>query len=304
MGRKGLVVSVFIALAMNCFGQKYLDIAKIKNGFVPNNKFENSAGETVVNNFAVKITTPIVINEKLAVLTGVDYSSISLKPLPWRKAVDLISSGIRLGVSYNHSDKLKGIYLVIPKFTGNYESGKNKYFQVGGVLLWKYKVKENLSYKFGVYGSTEVFGLYTTPIIGLYYQSLNEKLEVNLTLPISADVNYKLRRNVRVGVDFLALTAGYDLNNYTLFSSYVQKTTQELGAYFQFDLWTNQLVLKTKLLYTMNVIRLYNDNETVDLGITGVFINDERRQLNNDLKTALGFEISLAYRLHFKEKKK
>ena len=98
MGSKGIIMSVFIALAMNCYGQNYFDIAKIKNGFVPNNKFENSAGETVVNNFAVKITNPIVINEKLAVLTGVDYSNIRLKPLLLNKPVNLISSGIRLTV--------------------------------------------------------------------------------------------------------------------------------------------------------------------------------------------------------------
>jgi len=146
-----------------------------------------------------------------------------------------------------------------------------------------------------------VFSIYTTPILGLYYQSLNERLEVNLTLPINADVNYKILKNVRVGIEFLALTAGYNLNNYTLFSSYIQKTTQELGPYLQFDLWKEHLVLKAKALYTMSIFRLYSDPDQVDFGITGVFINDERTQLNNDFKTALGFEISLAYRFHFKK---
>ena len=301
MGSKGIIMSVFIALAMNCYGQNYFDIAKIKNGFVPKNKFENSTGETTVNNFAVKITSPFVINDKIVFLLGMDYSNIRLKPLLLNKPVNLISSGIRLGISYNHNEKLKGIYIAIPKLIGNYERGKNKYFQIGGVLLWKYRAKKNLTYKFGIYGSTEVFSIYTTPILGLYYQSLNERLEVNLTLPINADVNYKILKNVRVGIEFLALTAGYNLNNYTLFSSYIQKTTQELGPYLQFDLWKEHLVLKAKALYTMSIFRLYSDPDQVDFGITGVFINDERTQLNNDFKTALGFEISLAYRFHFKK---
>lgn len=293
---------IAVVISSSSLAQNYLDIAKVKNGFVPKNTFENSAGETSVNNFVAKVTYPIVINDKFVVLTGLDYSTINMQPLSWKDPVNLMSSGVRLGVSYNHTDKLKGIYLAIPKFTGNYEPGANKYFQVGGVLLWKYKRKENLTYKFGFYGSTEVFGLYTTPILGLYYQSLNKKLEVNLSLPISADVNYRIGKKVRVGVEWLALTAGYDLNNYTFLSSYVQKTTQELGGYFQFDLLKQNLVLKTKLLYTMSIFRLYNDPETVDFGMTGVFFNDKRTQVNSDLNGALGFEISLAYRFHFKEK--
>jgi hypothetical protein len=302
MRKLGLVMIAFVVVSANCIGQDYLDIAKVKNGFVPNNKYKEVDGETVVNNFLVKVTYPIVISDKLVFLTGVDYSNINLKPLADSGAVNLMSSGIRLGVSYNHTDKLKGIYLAIPKFTGNYKSGTNKYFQVGGVALWKYKVKENLIYKFGVYGSSEVFGFYTTPILGIYYLSLNKKFELNLSLPISADINYKVLKNIRVGVEWLALTAGYDLNEYTMPSSYIQKTTQEAGGYLQFDFWKEQLILKTKFLYTMSIFRLYGDAETVDFGITGVFINDKRKQINNDFQKGIGFEVSLAYRFHIKKK--
>ena len=301
MKKIGLIIIAFVVVSTNCIGQNYLDIAKVKNGFVPSNEYEEVDGETAVNNFLVKITYPIVISDKLVFLTGVDYSNINLKPLPSKPAVDLMSSGVRLGISYNHTDKLKGIYLVIPKYTGNYKSGTNKYFQVGGVALWKYKAKENLIYKYGVYGSSEVFGFYTTPILGLYYQSLNKKFELNLALPISADINYKVLKNVRVGAEWLALTSGYDLNEYTIPSSYMQKTTQEAGGYLQFDLLKEQLILKTKFLYTMSIFRLYDDNETVDFGITGVFVNDERTLINNEFKKGMGFEISLAYRFHIKK---
>ena len=303
MKKIGLIIIAFIVVSTNCIAQDYLDIAKVRNGFVPSNKYEEVEGETPVNNFLVKVTYPIVINKKLVFLTGVDYSNINLKPLPNKSAVNLMSSGIRLGISYNHTDKLKGVYLAMPKYIGNYKPGKNKYFQIGGVLLWKYKVKENLTYKFGFYGSSEVFGINTTPILGLYYQSLNKKFEMNLSLPISADFNYKVLKNVRVGVEWLALTAGYDLNQYTIPSSYMQKATQEAGAYLQFDLWKEQLILKTKFLYTMSIFRLYDDTEKVDLAITGVFINDERPQLNDDFKNSMGFEIALAYRFHIKKEK-
>ena len=298
------VIIALVIVSTNSIAQNYLDIAKVKNGFVPSNEYEEVDGETAVNNFVVKVTYPIVVNKNLVFLTGIDYSNINLKPLPSKSAVNLMSSGIRLGISYNHTDKLKGIYLAMPKYIGNYKPGTNKFFQVGGVLLWKYKVKDNLTYKFGFYGSSEVFGINTTPILGLYYQSLNKKFEVNLSLPISADINYKVLKNVRVGVEWLALTAGYDLNEYTIPSSpssYMQKATQEAGAYLQFDLWKEQLILKTKFLYTMSVFRLYDDAEKVDLAITGVFINDKRPQLNNDFKKSMGFEISLAYRFHIKK---
>ena len=293
-------MSVFIVVTTSCIGQDYLDIVKFKNGFVPSNEFEETGHETAVNNFSAKVSYPIVISDKLVFLTGMDYSHINLKLSVDKEVISLMSSGIRLGVAYNHTEKLKGVYIAIPKFTGNYKAGKNKYFQVGGILLWKYKAKENLTYNFGVYVSTEIFSVYSTPILGLYYQSLNKKLEVNLTLPIYADVNYKILKKVRIGADMLALTAGYDLNQYSLASSYVQKTTQEFGGYLQFDIWKSQLILRTKVLYTINDFQLYDDSETIDFGMTGIYFGDNRTKLVDELKSGLGFQVSLAYRFHIK----
>jgi len=124
------VIIALVIVSTNSIAQNYLDIAKVKNGFVPSNEYEEVDGETAVNNFVVKVTYPIVVNKKLVFLTGVDFSNINLKPLPSKSAVNLMSSGIRFGVSYNHTDKLKGIYLAMPKYIGNYKPGKTNFFKL------------------------------------------------------------------------------------------------------------------------------------------------------------------------------
>tara|TARA_R110000868_G_scaffold4211_2_gene26411 strand:+ start:9668 stop:9925 length:258 start_codon:yes stop_codon:yes gene_type:complete len=57
-----------------------------------------------------------------------------------------------------------------------------------------------LKYKYGVYANTEKYGMIVVPILGLYYLSSNQKFEMNASLPIMADANYKLYPKIGLGM--------------------------------------------------------------------------------------------------------
>ena len=62
--------------------------------------------------------------------------------------------------------------------------------------LFTKKKRAELKFKYGVFVNNEKFGLAVIPIFGLYYLSPSKKFEANLTLPIVADINYKLNKSI------------------------------------------------------------------------------------------------------------
>ena len=290
-------------LGINLFAQNYVDIAKFNYGYIPDVSLSDSQNRTDVQGIDVGVMVPIKLSEKIAVITGVDVSDQAIEIRSTSGIVNLRSAGIRLGVNVEHSNKWSGIYVAIPKVAGDFGDISGEDFQIGGAALWKYSKKENVKYKFGIYASTESFGLITTPIVGGYYLSPNKKFEANVSLPVAFDLNYKVVKPLRFGVDFNAIVRSYDLSESALSAFYVHRWVKELSAYMQFDFLNENLILKTKLVYAMNDFGLYQDNDQITLAIPSAEIGDNRIRLNNELGTAFGIKASLIYRFQLKNKK-
>lgn len=285
------------------FAQNYVDIAKLNYGFMPNVPFGESTNSTDVHDIDVGLVYPIKVSDKLAIITGLDYSDQIMRLTPLNDISNLYSAGLRLGASIKHSDKWSGLYVAIPKMAGDFGKISSKDFQFGGVAVWKYTKSENLKYKIGIYASSESFGLITIPIVGGYYLSPNKKFEANLSLPIAFDINYKIAKPIRVGLDFNAIVRSYELSGDALSNFYVHRWVKELGLFLQFDLFQESLILKTRLLYAFNDFGLYQDNDNITLAVPATEIGDDRVRWNNELGSVLGFKASLIYRFQLQTEK-
>src|SRR5690606_27003768 len=105
---------------------------------------------------------------------------------------------------------------------------------IGGIAVLKFKKSENLLYRFGVYGSQEAFGVFATPILGIYYLSPNKKFEIDLSLPIKGDINYRLGRTT-LGLDYFGISRSFNLHTENESALYVDLNSIELSTYLQFN---------------------------------------------------------------------
>ena len=106
--------------------------------------------------------------------------------------VDLYAVGLNIGLHSKYNEKWEATYMAIPKLASDFNGVSHKDFQFGYLALFNYVKRQSLKFKFGVYGNSEKYGSLIVPIFGLYYLSPNEKFEMNLNLPLLADLNYKL----------------------------------------------------------------------------------------------------------------
>ncbi len=295
------LVFIFIFITFNkfLFSQDYVDLAKFHWATSPNNTFDSIGGKTNVEEIGADILLPVKLNDAHIVLTGLYVEQIKTQFHPLAETSSLYTFNLKIGYNRIHSEKWSGTYMFLPKLSSDMEITSPKNMQFGGLLLMKYSKSKTQNYSFGAYYNNELFGPFVVPLLGMYYKSANEKFEVNATLPIWADINYKLINFISVGTNFSAFVRSYYLSEN---NAYVVKKTNELFGYLQFNI-TKNIVLQTKTGYSIGrSYRAYDESNKVDFGFSAFRFGDNRTVLNPDFNDGLIFRIRLIYRYNLNKK--
>ncbi|MDT0551873.1 DUF6268 family outer membrane beta-barrel protein [Urechidicola vernalis] len=296
--RKLFILSVF--LPFFSIAQEYADILKVGYSYAPNVKFKNYDEQTDVNSFEANLTLPIVLNDKHALITGIDFNSSRLLLSPeYNQSTTLYNTLLKIGLATTHSEKWSTTFVLLPKIASDYKRISSDDFYFGGYATAKFKKSENLSYRFGFYTSTEAFGLFATPIFGAYYKSPNTKFEVDASLPIKADVNYSIGKT-KIGFDYFGIGRSYNISQETSAPVYIEQSPLEFSTYFEYGILDNSILLRTKLGYSNNNYEVYEQGDELDFRLSAFSFGDDRAQLNPDILGSVFFKLQVVYRVYFK----
>lgn len=302
--KRYILIFKFIISTGYIFSQNYVDILKVTGSTTSNNTFDTSASKTTINEVLADLTVPIKINEKASVITGIIYESIQTKLFSDDNVKSFGSTTLKLGINKVLTEKWSGTLVALPKIASDYKAISSKDFQLGAIGIMKYKKRDNLNFKLGLYYNTELFGPFFVPILGLYYLSPNKKFETNIMLPLQADANYKLFSFMTVGCNFNGQVRTYHLSDVTSsnHNSYVARSTNELFAYLKFNV-TKNISLQTKVGQSFGrKYRVYNDNDKVYYGAPLLFVGEHRKQINTDFSNGMIFQVVLSYRINLDKK--
>ncbi len=285
--------------------QNYVDIVKLHYAQGAPTNFKNSNHNTTVKEFNVDLLYPIPLKKGNTLLTGILAEGVSARLTFLSSTITSVYSlNPKLGINVKHSPKWSGTYVLLPKISSDFKVIGMEDWQIGGLALLKYTQNKNLNYKFGAYYNSEQFGPFIVPLLGLYYLSKDKRLELNLTLPMLADVNFALKQKVKVGVNFLGLIRSYHLNEGFASASdvYLAKTTNELFGYLQFDL-SKSLLVQTKMGYSIGrSFYIYDDSDRISWGLSAIKFGDKRKELNSKFEDGMVFRVRLIYRHHLEDK--
>lgn len=298
--KKSLSIFVFLAaLIFQIKAQDYVDLARFHYASTPQNNFDSLLGTSQVEEFGADILLPIKLNDSNIVLTGLYLEQIKTKLHPLSNPSFISTINLKLGYNKIHSKKWSGTYMFLPKLSSDFKTTSSKNMQFGALVLMKYSKKENLKYSFGSYYNGELFGPFIVPLIGLYYKSPNNKFEINATLPIWADMNFRFNKFLTAGTNFSAFVRSYYLSEN---NAYLVKKTNEVFGYLQFNL-TKSILLQTKVGYSVGrSYRAYDEDEQVDLGLSAFRFGDNRTQINPDFSDGVIYRARLIYRYNLNKK--
>lgn len=292
---------ILLVFSFSVSAQDYVDVLKLGYSYTFNAEFEGTNQRTDVNGFEAGVTFPIVVNKKHALITGIDFSQHRLRLDPNYNSTTLYSTLLKVGLASNFSNKWSSTLVFLPKMASDYKNISGDDFYFGGFAVAKFQKNKHLKYRFGVYASTEAFGLFATPIIGAYYLSPNKRFEIDASLPISADINYSLGKTT-VGFDYFGIGRSFNISQDEFSQYYVEQSPLEFASYVQFGLLKNSILLRAKVGYTSNTHEVYEQGDTLDFRISAFSFGDDRTQLNPSIKGSAFAKVELIYRIHFKEK--
>lgn len=312
--KKLLLLLFFIPLLSNA--QNYIDLFKIGYSQNFNNEFEDTNSTTDIHSLDIDLTVPFKINEKNAIITGVLFSRNNLDLFPEQQFypfgpdpypeissnVSLYNTILKLGLVTKFNEKWTGTFVALPKLASDYQDLSGEDFYIGGVGLLTFQKNENLKYKFGVYAIGQAFGLFTTPLVGFYYLSPNKKLEMDVTLPVSININYSIGETRKVGFDYFAIGRSFDIHNENVVDTYVDYVALEFTGYLEQGFLDNSILLRLKGGYASNSAEVYANDDQIDFSVTGIEFGDNRTQFNPDLSGSFFAKLEAVYRFDLSEK--
>lgn len=294
-----LIINIFLSIT-EIYSQNYVDILKVTANTTPYNTFDTSTSETKINHIDADITVPIKITDRISVISGLIYETIQTKLFADGNIKSFGSTTLKSGANKQFNDNWSGTMVLLPKIASDYISVGKKDFQIGAIVIMKYKKRETLNYKFGLYYNSELFGPFFVPMAGMYYLSRDKKFEANIMLPLQADVNYKLLSFMNVGCNFNGQIRSYHLTDVTPanHSAYVARSTNEFYAYLKFNVSKNISIQIKSGQSVGRSYKVYDENDKVSFGLPALFIGAQRQQLNSNFDDGLVFQVVLLYRFN------
>lgn len=303
---KKLLPALLLAICNNVLpAQEYVDLLKLSYSVSPNNQFDSTDQSTTIHEYSAEALVPIPLKNGNAIITGLVYEQQTLRPGPSvPEPIKLHVINPRLGINWNHNEKWSGQYLVLPQIASDLtEPLAGHDFQMGAIALLSYKKSKDFHYRFGAYYNSALYGPGTFLIAGFYYKSPNEKWTFDFTLPIWADINYKISDSWSVGIRQDDMLRSYYLNDplFTNDDEYIVQLTPNTFAYLQLAVAKNY-IFQFKVGHSIGRhYRVFNVGDQIDLGFTGININDDRNQLSTDFENGLIFQFRFHYRFFLKD---
>lgn len=306
---------ILLLLFVPCFGsaQNYVDLFKIGYSQSFNNDFEGFDDSTEITSFEADLTFPMVLNEKNALITGASFSQNRLELFPvdplffpesggqLSKFRNLYSTALKLGLATTFNEKWSATVVLLPKIASDYQNITSDDFYIGGFAVLKLQKKENLIYRFGFYGSEEAFGFFSTPFVGWYYLSPSGQFEMDMSLPISADMNYT-EGVFTYGIDYFGIGRSFNLTEESD-NEYVDVSSLEFAGYVQFNALEKSVLLRAKVGYASSDYEVYTQGDKIDLGISAFSFGDDRTQLNPTISGGFFLKFEAIYRFSIASEK-
>lgn len=294
--KKATWAAGLLLIGTYCVGQDYVDILKSSYGNTGSG-FKGADQNATLHSVDVSLSLPLKLNASTFFLTGADFNSRSMSLYPKAEATILYHTIFKLGVSRNFNEKWNAYIVALPRFSSDYRSNFGSSFLVGGLAMAKFKKRENLTYKFGLYGSQEAYGFFGTPIFGFFYRSPNRKLAIDATLPLLADVNYGITKKSSIGFDYSAVRRSMYLGHADANQLYIENNEISVAPYFQFKMLDSKLLLKAKAGYSTVELGVYSRDDERMIGISAFDFGKNRTMLNPETKGGLLLKLELIYRL-------
>lgn len=273
---KQSILRVFLFMIIPVFAnaQPYVDIVNLQGTYFLKTDYKKVS--TLQNNTwqgSANIFLPVTLKNKNIFFSGLSYESMQFNVTD--KTTDHTStnqlSSVTAQIGYIHqlnNPHWKVMVLAVPRLASDFEKVSGKHYQMGGAVLFTYKVKNSLKLKIGGYYNREFFGNYFMGLAGIDWKVSNHTYIFGV-LPGSLNMEYRISPQIYTGLAYKCITASYRLSDNND-SYYVREGDtfwgdSRLSNFYHLYLTPN-LVLSADIGYTgFRYFEQYNKKDKVEI---------------------------------------
>ncbi len=293
---KKLLLLPFLFFSLWSSAQNHVDLFKINYGETFKNNFKSTQFHTKVKTFEAEFTLPIPLDSVHALISGIDHQNNHLQVFPEAHSSSFYNTTLKLGLASAWNEKWSSSIVFLPKLASDYQQFSGKDFYLGIYATFAIKKQDNFKYRFGFYSSTEAYGVFATPILGWYYKSPNNQLEMNISLPIDGEITYNLNL-FSLGIDYVGISRSFRMHSSENPKLYADLSSLEFSTFLQTQALHQNILLRAKLGYSTNKYKIYEEGEKIDLALSAFNFGDHRTVLNPAIQGGVFFKIEAIYRL-------
>lgn len=303
---QNLLLSLLLLLFSNfAQSQDYIDLLKFRYESTPLNGYEGvDNGSSRIDEFTLDATVPVVLNDKIALITGFTGESLGSRFTPNDTNITQVyATTLKVGLNVQYNDRFSMQYIFLPKVSSDFIDVDGDDIQLGGAVLAKYAKNEHFKWKYGLYYNSELFGPFFVPLLGFYYHRQGSPWEFDVTLPLAANADYRFNQKFTAGAHFGAFVRTYNLNKpyFTENGEYLQKNNQELFFYGRWEPVKNVLIEAGAGFTVGRRFRIYDDQYKVRWGVSAFMVGDDRPEPENpNLRDGMIFSLRAVYRYPLK----
>ena len=289
---KFTLIAVILFFASNVLGQQYVDLLNIQHSQSIGKVDAVSLSKTSFTESTIDLLIPIQLDSSRAIITGAVGERTYFND---RTGNPILVYGLMLkaGMNIKHGKNWSGSYILLPRIASDKIEFNSKRFQLGGLILMKRIYSEAFNFKFGVYSNSEYFSPFIVPVAGFYFQK--NRWEMNVTMPISADLNYTVKKNLlAVGFRYDGFARSYF--RYNTANRYIEKANNELGLYarLNFKEWNFRIMAGHSLWRKLGE---FDSGDKADLALPSFKIGNNRNPIYESALDELLVKFSFTYRL-------
>lgn len=259
-------------------------------------------GEATESGMLINLKIPVVASEKTIWYNDFTYTLYSIRsdldPQPEEMITDMRLHAFifQTGIAQKINDRNGFQFLLVPRYTTDFEGSDKKNWQLGAVGLYEHRVNQRLLMRFGALYNGELFGPLVVPLVFMDWQ-LNDRWSITGLMPINLKVNYKINERLSAGYSHFGFITTYRINQEEFESDYIERNSIDESLFVRWRMAGN-LHLETRVGYSLSrVYAQYEEDQKMDLRVSLVGIGDDRTQKNVDFNSGPIISFRLVYSL-------
>ena len=279
-----LIFLLAMGMSLSLTAQENIDILSLSGRYGLPKEYKDATytGKATEWGSLNSITAGVKVGSRSMLAINVNYFYFNVQNAPNPEFPNDIANPIKLngfilrtGLIQDFGEGRSLQVLIAPRLMSDFANMDGRSFQMGAVVSYKKKYRDELSIGGGLIYNQELFGPYFVPILDLNWQ-FAPKWRLKGMIPITARIEYTVSENLKFGFNHFGLVTTYALGKENYSGDYMGRQSIDLSLFVRQRLF-GDIFIEGMVGRTMaRNYRQYEGDQKVSFAIPLVTFGDDR----------------------------